>query len=82
MTMPELKAEIARAKSQGLNSLYLQVTRKAPPRGEHIRVAGFGTGYLLNAIQEDDGEWRITCTFPIAPIERNIAKFERGEKIK
>lgn len=76
MTIPELKATIAQLRSQGLDTLYLQVTRKSPPRGERIKIAGFGTGYLMNAIQEDDGQWRISCVFKIGPIEKNIRAWE------
>lgn len=82
MTMDELKEQIARSKAQGGEGLYLTVNVKRPPRGESIRVAGFGNGYLLNAVKEADGSYRCTCVFKIATVEKNILKHEMGKKFK
>lgn len=87
MTLPELKALIADARSKGQTRLELRITEyqdteHAPILGSSRSIKGFGTGVLIDVEDEDDGSVAYDYAFPIAPIEENIRKFERGEKIR
>ncbi len=82
MTWDELRDTVAQNKEIGLSRLILVVSRKSPPSSDYIRVKGFGKGYVMNAIEKEDGGFQIVAQFEITTVEKTLAKYDAQQRLK